>query len=529
MSSNIGQRIADPRQLSDQLGTEQDEYVLPTPCLPSPTHLLFRHAAMYSDLASYTFGTPAPRPSLSPHDAVQDTSESISPLSHPRLSPDRTPRPSVTAHSASSPFSIVSSHPSHLQAEGRPASSLYASSTQSRHQSYTRDYAVAINPPGSRSPAVSGSDSERSEDPSSSIDPITAAFYSPQRARLMSDNASLHTFGRGRASHTHGVTAASYQDGAPPSSSSVSVTTSRSSSRASMRTTEQFSSDDELDFNDYYDDDGNSSPVTFARYDLADIDEDTDLVDPRPPSIRSFVPDGRRGSLPMTIPGTVQPSDAYSIRSREGSILTVRRPSRSWDDASTYRSSHGGDDPSHMLPKSEPNSRADWLSIEAQIQAKQPQQQQPQQEQEQEQEQPPVLLGACEGFDLSYIMSRPSEGSIRSGRSGLSFVQGGMGNRISSPYLFRAAGSSVTLPFEDTFMRHIQKSDQAFDPQRYYWSFQRERADASNSSLRRRQQAQHHRHDKSGKETGPRVQEMWRCGHVGRFKVDKIVFKRTFA
>jgi hypothetical protein len=292
-----------------------------------------------------------------------------------------------------------------------------------------------------------------------------------------------------------------------------------------MRTTEQFSSDDELDFNDYYDDDGNSSPVTFARYDLADIDEDTDLVDPRPPSIRSFVPDGRRGSLPMTIPGTVQPSDAYSIRSREGSILTVRRPSRSWDDASTYRSSHGGDDPSHMLPKSEPNSRADWLSIEAQIQAKQPQQQQPQQEQEQEQEQPPVLLGACEGFDLSYIMSRPSEGSIRSGRSGLSFVQGGMGNRISSPYLFRAAGSSVTLPFEDTFMRHIQKSDQAFDPQRYYWSFQRERADASNSSLRRRQQAQHHRHDKSGKETGPRVQEMWRCGHVGRFKVDKIVFK----
>ncbi|KAF8134506.1 hypothetical protein EV363DRAFT_1323724 [Boletus edulis] len=495
MSNNIGQRIADPRQLSDELGLSDD-----------------LQPDMYSGLASYTFGTH--RASLAPHDARMDATDSISPLTLPRLSPDRTPRPSVSVQHASPPPHPVSSHPS--QGSGRPASSLYASS-QSRRHSYTsldQSHSTPIISSGSVSSAVSGSDSEKSEDPSSSTDPILAAFYSSRRGRLMSDTASQHTFGR--ASHSHGFTAASFHDGAAPSSSSVSITTSRSSSRTSMRTTGQFSSDDELEF-DYYDE-GNASPVTFANYDLPDIDEDADLVDPRPPSIRSFALDGRRGSLPMAIPGIVQPSDAFSTRSREGSILTVRRPSRSWDDTSTHRSSHSGEDPSLLLPRSEPLSRADWRSV-AQLQA----QQAPEQEQEQEQATAPSNYG----FDMQYILSRQSEGSIRSVGSRLSFVHAPAGPRRSSPHLFLGAGSTTTLPlpFEDSFMRHLRKHDRAFDDDRYFWSFQRERADASSSSSRRRQQAHQHRTDKSGKDTGPRVQEMWRCGHVGRFKVDKLVFK----
>ena len=461
---------------------------------------------MYSGLATYTFGTP--RPSLYPYDAVSEASEAISPLTLPRLSPDRTPRPSLS-QSVSTPFHIVCSHPS--QGAGRPASSHHASFSQSRRHSATRDpsQSIAVNSSGSRSPAVSGSDSERSEDPTSSTDPMIAAFFSPQRGSLMSDTASQHTFGRAR----HGFTAASSRDGATPSSSSISVTTSRSSSRASMRTTEQFSSDDELEI-DYYDD-GNSSPVTFASYDLVDIDEDADLVDPRPSSIRSSILDGRRGSLPMAIPGAVQASDAYNTRSREGSILTVRRPSRSWDDSSTHRSSISGEDPTLILPKSEPHSRADWLSLEAQLQAKQ------QEQQEQ--------VDPTDGFDLQYILARRSEGSIRSVNSRLSFVHGAAGAHRTSPHLFRGAGSSTTLPFEDTFMRHLQKHDRAYDVFRYYWSFQREKADASSTSSRRRQLARQHRSDKSRKDTGSRVQEMWRCGHVGRFKVDKLVIKRTFS
>ncbi|KAH0828006.1 hypothetical protein J3R83DRAFT_3653 [Lanmaoa asiatica] len=408
---SIAQHIVDPRALSDELGVSD-----PSP--PQSSLYDATHPDMYSGLANYVFGNPRPSrpPSLSSYDAVSEVTESISPLTPipRRLSPDRTPRPSVSGQSASPPFQNVSSHPS--QGAGRPASSLHASS-QSRRYSTTRDpsHTVAVNSSGSRSRAVSGSESERSEDPTSSTDQIIAAFSSPQRGKVMADNASQHTFGH--ASRTHRVTAASSQDGATPSSSSVSVTTSRSSSRVSMRTTEQFSSDDELEI-DYYD--GNSSPVIFAKDYLGDIDEAVDIVDPGPSIIRSSVFDGRRGSLPMAIPGAVQGSDAYSTRSREGSILTIRRPSRSWDATSAHRSSHSGEDPTIILPKSEPLSRADWLSLEAQLQAKQQQ---------------PAEANAYDGLDLQYILSKQSEGSIRSFNSRLSFVHGAAGPRRSSPHL----------------------------------------------------------------------------------------------
>lgn len=418
---------------------------------------------MYSRLANYTFGHPS-------HDPLDDL-DNISPLTA-LFPPDRTPRPSL------SPQPPVSSHPS--QGAGYPASSNY--------------YHPRL---------ASGSDSEKSQDPTPSTDPISAAFPRSLRGKVMPDNASQHTFGP--ASRHYAPVS---QDGAAPSSS-VSVTTSRSSSRASMRTSEQFSSDDELEF-DYYD--GSSSPVTFARDDLPEIDEDVDLVVSGP-----SLYDGRRGSLPMAIPGAVQPNDSYTARSREGSILTIRRPSRSWDDASVHRLSHNSKDPSVILPKSEPIPRLGRLSLEVQLQSKQQQALEP---------------DAYHGLDLQYILSKRSEGSIRSFNSRLSFVQSGLpGPRISSPHLAAiplGLGSTTTLPFEDTFTRHIQKHDLAFDAFRYYWSFQREKADASGSS-RRRQQAHHHRTDKSGKEMPSRVQELWRCGHVGRFKVDRLVFKRTSA
>lgn len=440
---------------------------------------------MYSTLANFTFGDPS---RISSYDPLDEATESISPLTT-FLGPDRTPRPSVSSQ-------FVSSHPS--QGAGYPASS----SSHSRRQSSMRD-------PSSR--VVYGSDSEKSQHPTPSTDPIIAAFPRSQRGKVMSDNASQHTFGP--ASRTHGVTAASSQDGAAPSSSSASVTTSRSSSRASMRTTEQFSSDDELEI-DYYD--GSSSPVTFARDDLVEIDEDVDLVDPGPSTFQSALLGSRRGSLPMAIPGIIQGCDPYTARSREGSILTIRRPSRSWDDASVHRSSYSAEDPTVILPKSEPLSRPGRISLEAQLQAKQQQQQH-------------VDLDAYHGLDLQYILSRRSEGSIRSFNSRLSFVQPGpAGPRRSSPHLSAiplGLGSTTTLPFEDTFTVHLQKHDLAFDTHRFYWSFQREKADASSS--RRRQQAHHYRTDKSVKETSSRVQEMWRCGSVGRFKVDRLVFKRT--
>lgn len=277
-----------------------------------------------------------------------------------------------------------------------------------------------------------------------------------------------------------------------------------------MRDTEQFSSDDELEI-DYYD--GGSSPVTFARDYLVDIDEDIDLSTTSLSTFSSRF-NNRRGSLPMAIPGALKSTDSHTARSREGSILTVRRPSRSWDESSVHRSSHSVEDPTIVLPKSEPLPRVGRLSLEVQLQGKSQQ----------------VEANTYDGLDLTYILSKRSEGSIRSFNSHLSFIQAGASSyRRSSPRLSGIhLGSTSTLQIDDSFTRHLQKHDRSYDADRYYWSFQREKADASNSSLRRRRQAHPHNNAKLAKEGPSRVQEMWRCGHVGRFKVDRLAFKRTF-
>ncbi|KIJ18578.1 hypothetical protein PAXINDRAFT_97359 [Paxillus involutus ATCC 200175] len=495
---------------------------------------------LYSGLATYIFGEAPTSPRVSsissPHDAVPEAIESISPLTPliRRLSPDRTPRPSVSGQPAFPPLENVSSHPS--QGAGHPAS--IPSATSTRRQSTTRETLrrSTTSSSSSTSRTASRTDGEESEDPTSSTDPMFDASYNPlfQRGRVMHDNASQHTFGRG--SRQHGVTAAAAsQDAAAAiaSSSSVSVVSSRSSSRASMCTFEQFSSDEEVEIG-YYD--GASSPVTFARDYLADINEDVDLADPSPSFYRSSMLEGRRGSLPMAIPGAVPGGNSSSVRSREGSILALRRPSRSWDDASMHLSSHSGEDPTVILPKSEPLSRADWSSLEVQVQAQQQ-----------------LATGAgsaYDGLDLSYIMSKHSDGSIRSFRSSaqLSFAQGpshqtsDVSSRLSSIAPFASGArrtSSATLQTtysnDDTFLRHVRKWDETFDVIKNHWSFMREKADiplvvsGSSSSSRQARSSVSHPHvpntDKTRQTMPPGTQEIWRCGHVGRFKVDRLAFK----
>ncbi|KIK92666.1 hypothetical protein PAXRUDRAFT_829742 [Paxillus rubicundulus Ve08.2h10] len=490
---------------------------------------------LYSGLATYIFGeapTSPPVPSISPHDAVPEAVESVSPLTPlvRCLSPDRTPRPSVFGQPAFPPLENVSSHPS--QGAGHPASTPSATST--RRQSTTRETLrrSTTSSSSSTSRTASRTDGEESEDP------ISDAYYnSPfQRGRVIHDNASQHTFGRG--SRHHGVIAAtSSQDAAAAvaSSSSVSVVSSRSSSRASMRTFEQFSSDEEVEIC-YYD--GASSPVTFARDYLADINEDVDLADPSPAFYRTSMFEGRRGSLPMAIPGAVPGGNSSSVRSREGSIIALRRPSRSWDEASMQLSSHSGEDPKVIVPKSEPLSRADWSSLGAQVQA--------------QHQLATEAGGTYDGLDLRYILSKHSEGSIRSFRSSaqLSFAQGPSGthqpsdvsSRLSSIAPF-ASGvrrtSSATLQTtysnDDTFFKHVRKWDETFDVIENHWSFMREKADIplvisdSASSSRQARSSTSHPHvpnaDKTTKTMFPGTQEIWRCGHVGRFKVDRLAFK----
>ncbi|KAF9237581.1 hypothetical protein BU15DRAFT_88725 [Melanogaster broomeanus] len=490
----IGRRIMDPRILSEEVGGNPD----PSPSVTSPMDT----DNIYSNLAGYTFGNAraSPHASLVPpsSDAVPEANEPISPLTTliRRSSLDHTPRPSVSGQPASLPLDQIRSHPS--QGVGHPASNTSASSSQSRRHSPTTET--------SRNTTIVffwTTDGEESEYPTSNTDHMIDALYSPshQRGRVMPDNASQHTFGHG--SRQHGVSlAASSQDAAAAiaSSSSVSVASSRSSSRASMRTTELFSSDDEVEIG-YYD--GCSSPVTFARDFLADIDEDVDVVDPGPSLRRPSIFDGRRASLPMAIPG----GDASSVRSREGSVLTLRRPN------STV-----------VVPKSEPQSRADWRSLEAQVQA--------------QQQQAADSGNAYDGFDLRFILSKHYEGSTHSSN--------GSHSRLSSIAPFPVDPSSiahfVTVPRrtstvtlqsnEDTFFGYVRKHDQTFGN---HWAFMREKADvpsvvvSSSSSSRQGKSSTNHPRvpntSEARKSMPPGTQEIWRCGHVGRFKVDRLAFK----
>ncbi|KAG2135434.1 hypothetical protein DEU56DRAFT_391877 [Suillus clintonianus] len=456
MSTSLGLHIVDPRILSDQVGDVHPPTSLtaPPPRLsPRPSRMAsISQDNLYSNLATFTFGEPRTS------DSDDESPDAISPLTPiTRTGADRTPRPSVSV-------STFSSHPS--QGPGRPASTTFPSSSRSIRREYT--------------------DGESSEDPSSPDLNPSRRFH---RSRLIPDNVSQHTFGHPALRY-----------------STASIASSRSSSRASFRSELHFSSDEEVEIASY---DGSSSPVTFAR-DLDNIDENENspVFHPRP----LFEP--RRGSLPMAIPGAL--SDAVSNRSREDSILTIRRPSRSLDD--DLLSSHSGEDAAAVVPRSEPLTRADFRSLEAHA--------------VQQQSEPDTWAS---GWDLSYVLSRKSEGSIRSFRSTaqLSFLAPARNSagaaelsRLSNMWNGGRRTSTGTLQTtnsgEDTFLKHVGM----YDPQNQ-WSFMKEKADAQPVPTIRRPNAPGTpiNMDKAKRTMYPGTQEIWRSGHVGRYRVDRLTFK----
>ncbi|KAI6040241.1 hypothetical protein EDC04DRAFT_1525955 [Pisolithus marmoratus] len=328
--------------------------------------------------------------------------------------------------------------------------------------------------------------------------------------------------------------------GIASSSSSISVTSSRSSSRISFQS-ELLSSDDELEVGDLG---GDSSPVTFARdYPLADIDEDPDFTD----LVRYSRPitEGRRGSFPMAIPGAPQEG---ASRSRESSILTLRRPSRSLDDE---YGSHATttEDPPAITPKSEPHSSADWRSLEAQIRAQVQSQSHASQPSTSTSQHPADFYNNL-GLDLQYIFhSKPSEGSIRSYRSSAQYsflrpVSGTQPFEASSSKLSAIApfavgarrSSTATLQTvhsnEDPFFRHIRVHDKGFDIIENQWLYQCRDVDFSKKREKQAQwssnvslqplNAELRNHTRT-MNIGQR--EHWWCPNIGFFKVDRSVLK----
>lgn len=564
----VGKHIVDPLTLSEQIGGPADlepssspprpdsrdqprsEHLAPTVGLPihlrrpsrttpstappSPdyhsVHSKMSHANthpysddinIYSDLESFTFGEARSSHSVSGHDDVSPLTPVVRPSSS---SPDQT---SGLQSAQFLPPSLqnVSSHPS--QGAGRQVSPPSTSFPQPVSPwSMSRD--TSFNRHVQSVPGISGEGQSR-ERPATAADhefgPSTSC-----RGRVFPDDASQHTFGHGARHH-----------GIASSSSSISVTSSRSSSRTSFQSG-LLSSDDELEIGDLG---GDSSPVTFARdYPLTDIDEDADLADLVPPYSYPVI-EGRRGSLPMAIPGASQ--DGTS-RSRESSILTLRRPSRSLDDE---YGSHipPTDDPSAIAPKSEPLSRGDWRSLEAQIQAQAQAQSHAPQSSASTSEHPADFYNNL-GLDLQYIFhSKHSEGSIRSYRSSAqySFLRPSSGTQPSeasssklaaiAPFAMGARRTSTaTLQTvhsnEDPFFRHIRVHDKGFDTIENQWLYQCRDVDfpkkrekqgrrASNVSMPP-PNAELKMYTKT-MEVGQR--EHWWCPNIGLFKVDRSVLK----
>ena len=453
---------------------------------------------LYSNLATFSFGNPRSTSghddsSLSSYDADEEAiGQSISPLTpmNRKLSVDRTPRPSVSGHSPGKPTGLQ---------QRQPPNQSTASGSTSRNVAvgYTNHY-----------------DDENEE-------PVDFD-YRPRRGRKMSDTASQHTFGGG------------HRRGGPRSSSS---SRSRSSVRSPVL---EFSSEDEVELD--YD-------SVHGTYTQVGLDADEEVV----AGGRFMGPDdhGRRGSLPMAIPGM---SADDVLRNREDSLATLRRPSRSLDDdlrlmnaaAAVSGKAHEG-----VVPKSEPSSRADWRNLEIQ--------QQQQQQQQQQNVQPPQE-NALDGYDASYILE---DTGSRRGSVALSYIDrnayaGTRGQPSRQSFGFKAGGWGAGLAwsgggrrpstattgtmYDDTFTANVRRFDPEFGGQKGEWSFKREKADgfgappqSSGGSIKGGHSkdpltvASEKEREKRRRATmAPGTQELWRNEFVGRFKVDRLALTCEF-
>lgn len=194
----------------------------------------------------------------------------------------------------------------------------------------------------------------------------------------------------------------------------------------------------------------------------------------------------RRDSLPMDI---VPP--ANRDREREGSLTTLRRPSRSLDD--DLRQFHTSRAATEVVPRSEPSIRGDWIARE-----------QPAQDDV--------------DFDMDYILGdmnrRPSTAQ--------SIAQAAPPRGSSNFMAFRRRLSNATTgTMEDTFAKHINKYDEQYGQRKQDWSFQREKADGTgNSVVAGRDRSNKKKAAASAVGTTSISQDLWRCVYVGRFKVN---------
>jgi hypothetical protein len=226
----------------------------------------------------------------------------------------------------------------------------------------------------------------------------------------------------------------------------------------------EFSSENEVELD--YD-------FTHGRYTQAGLDPDEELG--------VYLSQGRRGSLPMAIPGSSPNAfdDEEVARNREDSLATLGRPSRSLNVDLTMMNpaASAGSANEGIVPKSEPVDQADWRSLEAQ---------QSTHEQASQDD-------ALDGYDQSYILGFGSpdsrqgslalsylENNISRGqpsRQSIGFKVSGWGSGLAWSGGGRRPSTATTGTNDDTFTANVRRFDPEYGGQSGDWFIKREQAD----------------------------------------------------
>lgn len=322
---------------------------------------------------------------------------------------------------------------------------------------------------------------------------LDPGIFNPDPSRGRSSDATSHrTFGTSSASAS--VTSLSSVDPRDTHTSQRSASTRHTSAANTDEENPQLSSDEYDD--EYYDDEDDDEDDPAYRIEISSAvynDNPSEEFDGwngfgSGPSRSHLSYEGRRGSLPMAIPGV---DEGVRERDRESSLLALRRPSRSLDDdtlsltfqAGVSGSGSGAVDP---LAHSAPGSESDWRSIGNARRARGSVSTMSTVQDTRLNNITPVASRAyqdvTDDFDTDFlnmlrggITSLPSSDFLRSsGQDELSHMK----SSIFGPR--RPSAASSVLTYDDSFLKAVGKWDQTgYGVQRREWTFKREMADGS--------------------------------------------------
>ncbi|KZT21410.1 hypothetical protein NEOLEDRAFT_758130 [Neolentinus lepideus HHB14362 ss-1] len=220
----------------------------------------------------------------------------------------------------------------------------------------------------------------------------------------------------------------------------------------------------------------------------------------------------RRGSLPMDIPmSNLHISGGNPSRDREGSVATMRRPSRSLGD-SLILSSVAASTSAAATASSQPQTKGDWVNLASQMQ-----------------DQPVNDVDAYHGLDMDYILSGARRLSTQSYVAPI--TEEARGNASHGfgfmSWGFPMSGSagrrpSIATVGSDTFLKHVTRWNDTTA-----WMFKKESDKGQGASVR--SGSTHATASARPRNEGMKVgtQEIWKCPYVGRFRVDRSATMRS--